>query len=151
MEIKTIKTATTLGFKMKTTLANMMQEVGEKPATLMQEAQKLGLQIVGAQVWVYEGCDGNVESEFDLTVTIPIAEKKGEPEYGFSYIDLPEFKCAITIHNGPYSEFGDVYCKFMAEIAQAGKEYIGSSREVYLNCDFEDQSKCVTEIQVGIQ
>ena len=150
MEIKTSNKTLVFSYETKTTLKNMMTAIGEKPNDLMAELQKQGINPAGSQIWTYEGCDGNPDAEFKLKITVP-AEKKGTDKGEMKFIELPEFKFAGTTHNGPYSEFQGVYCKLMEDIAKAGLIPDGSSREVYLNCDFEDQSKCITEIQVGVK
>lgn len=150
MEIKTSEKQLVFACQTKTNLKNLMTGIGNKPDELMQELQKQGINPVGPQIWSYEGSDGNPETEFILNITVPV-NKKGEDKSDMKFHDLPAYKYVETTHKGPYSDFGKVYEKFMGDIAKAKLIPDGSSREVYINCDFEDQNNCVTEIQIGIK
>ncbi len=150
MEIKNSKNRLVFSYESKTTLKNMMQAIGNKPDELMQALQKQAINPTGPQIWVYEGSNGNPDAEFNLKITIPV-EKKGADIDKMKFEELPPYKYVDTTHNGPYNEFSKVYQDIMGNVMKAGLIPDGSSREIYINCDFEDQSKCVTEIQIGIK
>lgn len=150
MEIKNSNKKLVFAYETKTTLKDMMQAIGEKPNELMAELQKQSVNTTGPQIWTYHGSDGKPETELILNITVPV-EKKGKDTQKMKFIDLPAFKFVGITHTGPYAEFPEVYNKLMEELAKDELIPDGTSREIYLNCDFEDQSKCVTEIQIGIK
>jgi effector-binding domain-containing protein len=150
MEIKNTEKQLVFSYQTKTNLLNLMEGIGEKPNELMQELQKQGINPTGPQIWSYEGSDGNPETEFTLIITVPVA-KKGQDISDMKFNELPAYKYVETTHKGPYAEFGKVYENFMGEIAKANLKPDGSSREVYINCDFVDQNNCVTDIQIGVK
>ena len=131
-------------------MKNIGQFVGDVPNKMIEEIQGQKLTIAGPQVWIYEGSDGNPDTEFSLELAIPV-EKFGKDTKEFKFKELPEFQYVETTHNGPYSDFPEVYQNFIGEIMKTNLEIGTLSREVYLNCDFENQENCVTKIQIGIK
>ncbi|MDC0584665.1 GyrI-like domain-containing protein [Bacteroidales bacterium] len=149
MEIKQIDPLKVASIKVRTTLQKIVEHVGSTPDTLMQEVSSQNIQPQGPQVWVYEGCDGQPDSEFDLYISVPI-DKFGEASNGIEFSELRSYKCATTIHNGAWNKLGSSYEKLMKEVEASGNTITGGGREVYLHCDFEDPTKCVTEIQMEL-
>jgi len=149
MEIKHVDSILVLGTSLRTNLANMLENVGSKAEVLMQRVAELGVNPTGAQVWEYKGCDGDVEKEFDLLISIPV-DRKADDGNGFTFTELAPIKCASMIHKGAWSELGTSYCVLMKELEQQNLVFTGTSREIYLNCDFENPQNCITEIQVEI-
>jgi effector-binding domain-containing protein len=150
MEIKCIQPVLVCGVKVRTSLQTIMQYVGDMPEKLMNEIASQGINPVCSQIWKYTGCDGNPETVFDLMICIPV-DKQGEDRNGFEFLTLETFTCATHLHKGSWSEIAAAYCQLMGEITANGSKITGASREVYLNCDFEDPSSCLTEIQLEIQ
>jgi len=150
MEIKKSDRKLVFSYETKTNLKNLMQAIGNNPEELMNELQKQGINPAGPQIWTYEGSDGNPDTELTLKITIPV-EKKGKNAGEMRFEELPPYKYIETTHKGPYADFQKVYENIMRDVFKAGLIPDGSSREVYLNCDFEDQSKCVTDIQIGVK
>ena len=150
MEIKTSNKTLVFAYETKTNLKDMMTAIGEKPNDLMIELEAQGIKAIGPQIWTYEGSDGSPETEFNLNITVPV-EQKGADKGAMKFIELSEYKYVGITHNGPYADFPEVYNKLMEDVAKSGYIPEGSSREVYINCDFEDQTKCVTDIQIGIK
>lgn len=150
MEQKTIESTLVAMHSMKTSLVKIHEAIGVKPNMIVEELKKQGIEPAAPQIWSYTGCDGKPETEFSLDICIPVATK-GENTPNITFTNLNKVNCLTYIHNGPWSEFGQVYENIFAQIAEVGKIPSGQFREVYLNCDFEDQSKCVTEIQIEIQ
>jgi effector-binding domain-containing protein len=148
MEHKQIEMQPVFYKTVKTNLKNIGQYVGNMPAQLMEDLAKEGLQPEGPQIWRYIGSDGNIETEFDLQVGIPVSEKR-EGDERFS--EFEPFKCASFIHKGSWSEFGKVYERIIGEVMVAGHKMNGETREIYHNCDFENEQNNVTEIQIGIE
>ena len=150
MEIKNSDNRLVFSYEKRTTLKNLMQDIGNKPNELTEELQKQSINPTGPQIWTYEGCDGNPDAEFNLSITIPV-DKKGTDNEEMKFRELSAYKYVETTHKGSYADFPNVYENLMGDVAKAGLIPNGSSREVYLNCDFENQANCVTEIQVGLK
>lgn len=127
-----------------------MEDTGNLPVELMQKALELDLGIAGPQIWVYDGSDGNPNTEFELTIAIPVSKSTGDPGK-FRFAGFPEFKCISEIHKGSWAQLGLTYQKLMPAIMQQGLSYTGISREVYLVCDFEKPENCITEIQIEVK
>jgi len=150
MEKKTVQKTTTLCISLETSLKDMMTETGNLPNELMEKATELKLEIVGPQIWVYEGSDGNPNTKIELTIAIPVKTISGDPGK-FRFAQFPEFTCVSVIHKGPYAQLGETYMKMMSSIFSEGLSYTRTSREIYQVCDFENQENCVTEIQVEVK
>lgn len=149
MEIKNIEKQTVLSFETRTNYKNMLQFVGNTPAELMEYLAKQHISPVGNQIWAYEGCSDDPEKEFNLKITVPV-EKKGVDNEKFKFTELDSFKCASKIMKGAWSNFATFYPEFIGEIMKNGHQINGTNREIYINCDFENQDNCVTEVQIGI-
>ena len=146
MEIKEVKQSKVFGKEIKTTLKTIGEHVKVLPEKVLNELNKKGYNIEGPQVWIYNGADGNPETEFDLLVGYPVADDKMDNE--ITAID--NFKCATIMHKGDWSMFKDTYDKIIGEVMQNGMQMTGECREVYHKVDFEDVEKNLTEIQIGI-
>jgi len=149
MEIIKSEKVLVYAFKTKATLNSMEQIVGESPKFIAQEIIKQNISIVGPQIWTYEGCNGNPDKEFVLNITFPV-NKKGKDVNEFVFKELPAYKYVKKIHTGPYSDFPKIYESFMSQIIEAKLIPDNTNREIYLNCDFENQNNCIIEIQIGI-
>lgn len=134
----------------KARLATLLQDAGALPQSIMEIPAQCGFEISGPQYWTYRGADGNPETSFDLEIAVPVSGSGDLPE-GFTLGDTDEFACICHTHNGPWSEFTKVYEKLIPEIMATGKTLSGICREVYLQCDMENQNNCVTELQIGVQ
>ena len=150
MEKKNVEKTTVLMYSLQSTLASMTQDVGDIPNELMMKAKELGLEITGSQLWQYIGSDGQPNTKFKLDICIPVKAVKGDPGK-FKFATLPEFKCLSEIHKGPYSQLENVYQKIMGEISRKSIPITGTSREIYIVCDFQNQENCITEVQMEIQ
>lgn len=147
MEIKEVKQTKVFGKQIKTNLKTINEHVKVLPEKILNEVNQKGFDIRGPQIWIYNGADGNPETEFDLLVGFPVAQDKMDT----SIIALDNFKCATIIHNGCWSGFQDTYCKIIGEVMQNGLAMTGESREVYRQVDFENPENNITEIQIGIK
>lgn len=149
MEIKTIEKTSVFEYATKTNLENLMQAIGNIPNEMTEELKKQSVEISGAPIWSYEGRDGDPKSEFTLRITWPV-KQQGKDTNKFRFTELPAYKFIEHTHKGAYSEFAKVYEKLVADITKNGLQLDGTNREVYLNCDFENQENCVTILQIGV-
>lgn len=148
MEIKTIETQQVYFEKFETTLREIGQYVGNKPAEMANEIENAGLTITGPQIWEYKGADGNPDTKFELNICFPIA---GETSTVSSKIKiLKHAKFAIATHKGAWENLKHTYCKIMNEIGQKGMNVGSTCREIYHNCDFENQENNITEVQMEL-
>jgi hypothetical protein len=150
MEKKTLQKVNVLCISLDTKITTLTHDTGTLPNELIEKALELNLEITGPQIWVYDGCDENPNTPFELTIAVPIAIPTGDPGK-FRFAEFPEMNCISEIHKGPWAKLGETYQKLMPAIMQQGYVYTGISREVYHICDFENQEKCITEIQIEIQ
>ena len=149
MEKKNIASQVVLKHSVKTTLNGLMAVTGIVPEQLMQKAGEMELMPIAPQVWQYTGSDGQPETQFLLDICLPIEEVKGDPT-PFEFDVLPPSTVISHLHHGAWNRMGETYQKIISEVQQKGLVMNGISREIYLNCDFENQENCLTEIQVGI-
>ncbi len=148
MEIKNIASQVVLKHSVQTTLNGLMAVTGIVPEQLMQKARELDLTVTAPQVWQYTGSDGQPETQFLLEICLPVIEAKGDPT-PLEFAVLPPSTVISRMHHGAWNRMGETYQKIIGEIQQKGLVMNGISREIYLNCDFENQDNCLTEIQVG--
>ena len=149
MEKKNIASLVVLKHSVKTTLNGLMAVTGIVPEQLMQKAKELNLTVTDKQIWQYTGSDGQPETQFLLDICLPIEKAKGDPT-PFEFDVLPPSTVVSHHHQGAWNRMGETYQKIIGEIQQKGLVMNGISREIYLNCDFENQENCLTEIQVSI-
>ncbi len=147
MEIKDIKQTKVFGKELKTNLKTIGEHVKVLPETVLKELYQKGLEPQGPQVWVYNGADGNPETEFDLLVGFPVENDKMDT----SITALESFKCATVLHKGDWGKLGDSYCKIIDEVTQNGLQMTGECREIYHKADFDNVENNITEIQIGVK
>lgn len=150
MEKKTVQKTNVLCISLNTKIASLVKDIGTLPNELVEKAMELGLEITGPQIWVYDGCDENPNTPFELTIAVPVSQTTGDPGK-FRFAGFPEMNCISEIHKGPWAKLGETYQKLMPAITQQGHVYTGISREVYHICDFENQENCITEIQIEVK
>lgn len=149
MEKKNIASQVVLKHSAQTTLNGLMAVTGIVPEQLMQKARELNLTVTSPQIWQYTGSDGQPETQFLLEICLPVNEAKGDPA-PFEFAVLSPSIVISQLHHGAWNRMGETYQKIIREIQQKGLKMNGISREIYLNCDFENQENCLTEIQVSI-
>lgn len=151
MDVKTLDQMLVCGKQVRASISTLKEHVGTTPEALMVEIASQGIQPVGPQIWYYSGCVGNwAEAQFDLLISIPVASA-GANQNGFEFLSLPSYKCVSMLHKGAWDKLPQAYEVFIREINEAGLIMVGTSREVYINCDFENQENCITEIQMEVQ
>ena len=124
MEIKEVKQTKVFGKQIKTSLKTINEHVKVLPEEILNEINQKGFDIEGSQVWIYNGADGNPETEFDLLVGFPVAQDKMD----INIKALEDFKCATIIHKGCWSKFNETYDKIIGEVMQNGLAMTGESR-----------------------
>jgi len=151
MRTTTVKAQKVLKFTTKATLKDLNKYTGSKPNELYAEAARLGYQCWEPQIWQYTGADGKPDTEFKLEIMLPIqGEGNGQKPEQFEIESIGEFKALQTLHEGPWSEIGPVYCQLMKHVGQNNLPITGTTREVYIRCDFEHQENCITEVLIGL-
>lgn len=150
METKKVEKVMVAVHSLTTSLNKIHEAIGVKPDLVKNELKSQNIKPSGDQIWVYTGCDGKQDTSFKLDICIPVNEN-GTNTSNIHFNNLAEFSCVSYIHNGPWSDFGKVYERMFSEIGQKGQIPTGNFREIYINCDFEDPNKCITEIQVELQ
>ena len=65
-------------------------------------------------------------------------------------VDLPVIEVASLVHRGGMENIGETYEALVRWIEDSGHRVTGYSRELYLEWDDDDASKCVTELQMPI-
>lgn len=148
MEIKKIESKQVFFKSLRASLQTLTADVGEIPGVMEVELADLDIQAAGPQEWVYHGSDGDPTTQFTLDICIPV-NKIIENNPSFKTIE--EKKCATEIHKGAWSNLGTTYEKLFQKISEAGESPSQTSREVYHNCDFENQENSVTEVQIELQ
>lgn len=145
----TIKPAmTVLSHTVKTNMKNLEKQL-HIPEELYREAIECGMRVTGCNYWIYSDYSEDAQSDFTLEMALPVMTK-GKKSKKFVLKKLAPYKCVTHLHQGSWSEFKEVYPKFMEKIVNSGLKIGKSNREMYINCDFEEQKNCITEIQFEI-
>lgn len=146
--VKDVQPFTALCFTTRATLQTLGQ-YGSVSESLLAEADRLGITIIGPCQWIYTGVNGEETNEFQLEIALPIEQPKQQPD-GFSYQRFDSFRCASHSYTGPWSDFMELYDGLFSQFNRDGHTYNGHVREIYEHVDFYIPSNCVTEIQIGL-
>ncbi len=149
MDVKKVDKTRVAVHRFKTSLAKIHEAVGVKPQMVYEELIRQHIEPIAPQIWNYIGSDGKLDTQFTLEICIPVS-KIGEDNHLISFRNLNEFKCVTHMLKGPWSELGNTYDKLFQQIKRVEIIPTGNCREVYHHCNFEEQDKCITEIQVEI-
>lgn len=149
MEKKKVEKTTVLMVSLQTSLSTLVTDMKDYPSQMMMKAEELGLEITGPQIWNYFGVDGKPETRFNLDICIPISAVNGNPGQ-FKFDVLPEVTCITELHKGAWAELGNTYQRVFGEMGRKGLVPTGANREIYLQCDFENQENNLTEVQVVV-
>jgi effector-binding domain-containing protein len=150
MEIKQVDSTMVAMHRFKTRLSKIHEFVGVIPNKVIKELEFQGITITSSQIWSYSECDNICsDGEFNLEICFPVECKGADTDF-IQFKELPKIQCVAYLHKGAWSEFGDVYKRLFSELTNEGKVPTGNSREIYLHCNFEDQTKCITEIQIEV-
>lgn len=151
MRQRTVKAQRVLRYTTEATLKDLDKYTGTKPCELMEEAKRIGYKTLEPQIWQYIGCEPNPDKIFTLEIMLPIqGEGNGLKPNNFEIVDIPAFKCVSELHEGEWKEMGNTYGKIMNYCKDNNFQYNGLCREVYVHCDFEEHSNCITDVQMGI-
>jgi effector-binding domain-containing protein len=150
MERKIVEKTIVLKHTLASTLNSLAGDIGEIPNQLAAKAGELGLEIVAPQIWQYIGSDGNPHTRFTLDICLPVNEAKTDAGV-FEFSELPAFNCITELHLGAWMNLGQTYHKILGEMTRKAMVPTGVTREVYLQCDFQNPENCVTEIQIEVK
>lgn len=150
MEQKVVHLQKVIAKTVRTTLKNIVAAFGDWPCKIWSDIGQSGLQVAGASVFVYTGCDENPDTEFELKMCMPVVDfdtYHGE----FEKFELQEFHCVETLYVGSMPELASKgWGPFMTEIQQNKITFAQESREVYLQwVDFNSPQNQVL-LQVGV-
>ena len=87
MEIKEIEPLKVFYRTFETTLSEINNFVGSKPAEIKKEAVELGLEITGPQIWCYYGADGNPKTKFKFDIAFPVKDEKNIDQGRFKVLE----------------------------------------------------------------
>ncbi|MCT4601509.1 MAG: GyrI-like domain-containing protein [Marinifilum sp.] len=151
MEKVTAPAMTVVSKEVRTTFKDLMKNIEDFPQEIVKEAVQAGLHPAGPQCWVYtwESCD--MEAEFNLKICLPVATFGNSfASNKFKLEKLQEYVHVKKTHLGAWDKLKDSYDVLMEEI-ENGKLVPGHTcREIYINCDFENPSNNITEIQFQV-
>lgn len=139
---------TVLSYELKTSLKSLDKDVGDLPKEIYNEAAKAKLIPAGPQYWIYKWESHDPDAEFNLKIALPVA-LLGNSYKGtlFKLENLDSYKCLSVEHLGAWENLKESYSKIMDTIKKDGLIPGSTSREVYVNCDFENIENNITEIQ----
>lgn len=151
MEQKTVHSQKAIAKTVRTNLKNIVKGIGDWPTKLWAEVNSKGLQIAGASVYVYKGCDENPETMFDLQMCIPVIDfstYQGE----FEKVELREYTCVESLYVGSMPDLGPKgWAPFMTEVMEKKVAFSSESREVYIKwVDFNSPENQVL-LQMGLK
>ncbi|NTV38769.1 MAG: GyrI-like domain-containing protein [Demequinaceae bacterium] len=143
ISIRTIEAQRVVGYRVRTSLADIGQAVGEAFGGAMGAVAGAGATPAGIPYVVYHDMIDE-QTEGEIEACIPVAPGAAE---GVA-VDAPAAEVVATLHRGPYTDIGLAYEALTAWLAEQGRESVGPPREVYLN-DPADTApeELLTEIQ----
>ncbi|WP_221394859.1 GyrI-like domain-containing protein [Dyadobacter sp. NIV53] len=151
MKINTIHPMHVLCFETETNFRDIFQYVRFVAHRLYKEAVKNDVEITGPVYWIYEGADGQPDTTFKLTIALPVYYKEYELAGSeFKLKTLDSFSCVSRQHPGDWNKLGETYGQMITEIQADNFPMSGQNREIYLNMDFENPVRNITEVQIGV-
>jgi effector-binding domain-containing protein len=151
MEKKTAPAMTVLSKTVRTTFNDLEKNIEDFPKEIVIEAVKAGLHPSGPQCWIYtwESCD--MEAEFELKICLPVATFGNSfTSEKFKFEKLDRYTHVNKTHLGSWDNLKDSYEVLTEEMKAENVAPGQSCRELYINCDFEDTSNNITEIQFQV-
>jgi effector-binding domain-containing protein len=146
MHIKTYPPLTVLSSIHQTTMSQL-QQFGPVMAELYAVAGRKSF-INGPLHWIYYGMDGNPDTVFTLEIAIPI--RKAFQSTKFKVRELDFFKAITFPHEGLWEHLPGSHAQIMERLAEHHIPVTNECREVFLNIDFSQPEKNMTEIQIGV-
>jgi effector-binding domain-containing protein len=150
METRTIHPIHVLYFETQTSLKEISQHVRHIAHRLYRDAVKNELEITGPVYWIYDGADGNPETIFTLTIALPVSPAPLLASSEFQTKELEKFDCVTDQLYGDWNGLGEAYGKLVSSVLSNQMAMSGQNREIYINMDFENPERNITEIQIGI-
>ena len=151
MQMKTIQPIHVLYFETKTSFNNIMQYVRVVAHRLYREAYRKNLEVTGPVYWIYIGADGSPETQFNLSIALPVSFSETEltdSEFKLKYLN--PFNCVAGHLYGSWEGLGRMYSELASDLAAQKLIMSGENREIYLNMDFKNPENNITEVQIGI-
>jgi effector-binding domain-containing protein len=146
MHIKTYPPLTVLSSIHQTSLAEIHQ-FGPVMAELYAEAGRKSF-INGPLHWIYYGMDGNRDTLFTLEIAIPV--RKAFQSSKFKVKELDFFKAITFPHEGPWEQLPGSHAQIMERLVENHIPVTNECREVFLNINFAEPEKNMTENQIGV-
>jgi effector-binding domain-containing protein len=146
MHIKTYPPLTVLCSTHETTIQELHQ-FGPVMAELYAEAGRKSF-INGPLHWIYHNMDGRPDSLFTLEIAIPV--RKAFKSAKFQIKELDFFKAITFPHEGPWEQLPGSHAQIMERLTEHHIPVTQECREVFLNINFEQPEKNITEIQIGV-
>lgn len=151
MQTKTIPPIHVLYFETETSLSKLMDYVRIVAHRLYREAIHKEMEITGPIYWIYNGADGNPDTQFNLTIALPVSANESpltESEFKLKYLE--PFNCISGHLYGSWEGLGKMYGELIAELGAKNLVMSGENRELYLNMDFQNPENNITQVQIGI-
>lgn len=151
METKMTQPVDVISVTTKSTLNTIFEDIGDLPDKLESDIQSQGVEMDGPMIFVYRGCNGEMDNEFELEISQPVKNPKTyKGQYQVNRLE--PFKCVQTTYKGSLMDLGPKgYEPFIAEINQQGLTMTDQSREIYTRYDGPTAETNITELQIGIQ
>jgi effector-binding domain-containing protein len=146
MHIKTYPPLTVLCSTHQTTMQQLHQ-FGEVMAELYAEAGRKGF-INGPLHWIYHNMNGNPDALFTLEIALPVRKPFKTSKFEIKELDL--FKAITFPHEGPWEQLPGSHVQIMERLAEYHIPVTNECREVFLNINFMQPEKNITEIQIGV-
>lgn len=136
--------------KVRTTLNNLMQDIGTLPMDIENAVETSTVAQAGPMIFVYRGADGNPDTEFELEIAQPVAstaEYKGK----FDTNTLEPITYIERRFTGAFDKIGSHgYEPLINDIMKAGHAMAGQCREVYTHWVNPESDENITELQIAI-
>jgi len=117
---------------------------------LFEEAIKNSIFIAGPIHWHYFGFTGDVNQNFTLEISLPVASVMKEYDGKFHFKRTENFRAVTCLHEGRWESIPESYTHLMKFIAAHKLQPTAVNREIYVNVDFQNPEANCTEIQIGI-
>lgn len=150
MQTKTIQPIHVLCFETRTSLKEILQYVRVEARRLYRDAIRNDLEVTGPVYWIYQGADGQADTVFTLTIALPITPPTHTINSPYQLKQLEAFECVSEDLYGNWDGLVNTYGSLFGEIMSRKLVPSGQNREIYLNMDFENPERNITEVQIGI-
>lgn len=150
MQTKTIQPIHVLCFETRTSLKEILQYVRVEARRLYRDAVRNDLEITGPVYWIYQGADGQADTVFTLTIALPVTPPTHTINSPYQLKQLEAFECVSEDLYGNWDGLVNTYGSLFGEIMSRKLVPSGQNREIYLNMDFENPERNITEVQIGI-